>query len=224
MRHPIVVLSFAVTLGVLGSSASAVAQQGPASGSLLGPLTAQRSDTGMVISGTRQKLPAGTKIWVDIIHQPGGPQKPVSGPEDDHVIVNSNGTFQANLQSLGSITFKAGLYKIMITSFFNSGWQTVDVLRKAGVELDSQGRSSVRTDPKAIPESPDFKPDDPEFPKASRHLSVIRGVKLESLPANLGAIEAVKSATLFVQGRGWPLTFRRLDTRLRRNRRSPPPG
>jgi len=81
-------------------------------------------------------------------------------------------------------------------------WQTVDVLRKAGVELDSQGRSNIDTDPKAIPESPDFKPNDPEFPSAGRYLSVIREVSLESLPANQAAVEAVKSATLLVQGEG----------------------
>jgi hypothetical protein len=117
-------------------------------------------------------------MWVEIIHRPSGRAKLVSGPQDDKVIVAADGRFRANLVNRDASVFQSGSYTIMITAYFNSGWQTVDVLRRAGVELDSRGRSSVRTDPKAIPDSPDFEVDDQ------------------------AAIDAVRGATLLVQGRG----------------------
>ena len=164
-------------------STSAATAQPPATpnvthASLVGSLIAERSGSGLTISGMTNGLPAGTKMWVEIIHQPGGPKKPISGPQDDKVIIAVDGRFRANLSNRDGSVFRPGSYTIMITAYFNSGWQTVDVLRKAGVELDSQGRSSVRTDPKAIPESLDFETDDPEFPKVGRHLKILREVKL----------------------------------------------
>jgi hypothetical protein len=199
-------LTLVLMLGIYGP-VQAVARNAAASGSLLGPLTAQRTADGMTISGTIRNIPAGTKMWVEIIHEPGGPEKPVSGPEDDHVIVNSDGKFQATILQASILNpsgaaFRSGTYRIMIESHFSSGWQTIEVLRKAGVELDSQGRSDIYTDPKSIPESPDFKPNDTEFPKAGRYLSVTREVNLGSLPADQTAVEAVKSAILLVQGEG----------------------
>ena len=206
MRTSPAALALLITLGIYGS-VEGVGCDAAASDPLLGPLTAQRSSDGMTISGTIRNVPAGTKMWVEIIHEPGGPDKPVSGPEDDHVMVNSDGKFQAtivqtSIRDPSGAAFRSGTYRIMIESHFSSVWQTTDVLRKAGVGLDSQGRSDIYTDPKAIPESPDFKPNDPEFPKAGRYLSVIRDVRLESLPADRAAIEAVKGATLLVQGKG----------------------
>jgi hypothetical protein len=171
-------------------------------GPLVGTLAAQPNGDGMTISGTMRGIPAGTKMWVQIIHEPGGPVKPISGPQDDSVIVGSDGKFQANIRNSKGAPFKPGTYRLKVTSFFNRGWQAADVLRRAGVELDSRGRSSIKTNPKAIPESPDFKPDDPEFPKESRHLEAIREVNLGAVSADLAAIAAVKSATLIVQGKG----------------------
>jgi len=188
-------------------STSAATAQPPATpnvthASLVGSLIAERSGSGLTISGMTNGLPAGTKMWVEIIHQPGGPKKPISGPQDDKVIIAVDGRFRANLSNRDGSVFRPGSYTIMITAYFNSGWQTVDVLRKAGVELDSQGRSSVRTDPKAIPESLDFETDDPEFPKVGRHLKILREVKLGAVTADQAAIDAVTGATLLVQGRG----------------------
>ncbi len=64
--------------------------------------------------------------------------------------------------------FAAGSYTVQITSTFNMFNQSVEVLQKAGVELDSQGRSEVHTNPKALPNTSDFKPYDPAFPRAGR--------------------------------------------------------
>jgi len=201
MRRSFVGLILVLVLGDFGSTL-AIARESPTLASLLGPLTAQPTTAGMTISGTIQKVPVGTKIWVTIMHQPGGPTKPVFVAEDDNVIVAVDGTFRAKLISPDGSAFKPGSYVISIESHFSSAMQTVDVLQKAGVELDSKGRSDIYTDPKAIPKSPDFKPNDPEFPNAGRYISVSREVKLGGLPANLAAIESVKGATLLIQGRG----------------------
>lgn len=58
------------------------------------------------------------------------------------------------------------------------------------------------TNPTAIPENPDFKPDDPEFPKAARHLDTIRKITIGALTSDVAAIDGVKDAILVVQGRG----------------------
>jgi hypothetical protein len=64
-------------------------------------------------------------------------------------------------------------------------------LRRAGVELDNQGRSSIYINPTAIPQSPDFKPNDPEFPNEGRYLLVVRELSLGSVPADQGAVGEV---------------------------------
>jgi hypothetical protein len=206
--------------GILGICAALViCSAGLASAeTLIGPITAERNGADLKINGRIQKIPVGTKIWVSIIHiihEPGGKLKQGSGPagpQDSHVIVAEDGTFHASLhntwwdsKSRSDVdygTFRPGSYAVMIYACFNSAWQTIDVLRKAGVELDSRGRSAVSTDPKAIPESPDFKPYDPEFPKAGRKLAAIREVKLAPITADQAAIDAVKGATLDVKGSG----------------------
>jgi hypothetical protein len=155
----------------------------------------------MLISGRSQALPSGTKVWVEIIQQPGHSRIRGEGPMDSNVIIGDDGSFLAKIPTPSGGSFATGNYLIRITSFFTSGWQSAEVLKAAGVGgLDSLGRSDVHTDPRAIPESPDFKPDDPEFPKASRHLEAVREVQLGPIPADQVAIAAVKGATLVVGG------------------------
>jgi len=157
----------------------------------------------MLISGKTENLPSGTKIWVEIIQQPGHAQIHGEGPMDENVVIADDGSFRAKISTPTGAPFTTGDFRIRITSFFSSVWQSADVLSKAGVTgLDNLGRSDVYTDPRAIPNSPDFKPDDPEFPKASRHLEAIREVHLGPIPADHAAIAAVKGATLVVAGRG----------------------
>jgi hypothetical protein len=122
---------------------------------------------------------------------------------DANVVIADDGSFRGKIPAPKGSSFAAGDYRIRITSFFSSGWQSAEVLKKAGVSgLDSFGRSDVHTDPHAIPISPDFKPDDPEFPKDSRHLEAIREVRLGPMSDDHVAIAAVKSATLVVAGLG----------------------
>lgn len=209
MKRPFLALSIALALGAMvvvagRGSEPALAQETPPGGSLLGPLFAQPTTTGMTVVGTIQKVPAGTKMWVTYFdHKPGAPTKLDFVAEDSNVIVKPDGSFRANLVNPNGTAFREGIYTIQIECRFTSAWrQTVDVLEKAGVELDDQLRSDIYTDPKAIPQSPDFKPNDPEFPNAGRYISVMREVKLGSLPPDAAAIDGVKGATLFVQGSG----------------------
>jgi hypothetical protein len=169
----------------------------------LGIEAAQRSDTGLTVSGASRGLPVGTKLWVEIVQQPNHARVRGEGPMDSNVIINGDGSFLARIAAPSGIIFAAGKYGIRITSFFTSGWQDLQVLKEAGVgDLDASGRSDVHTNPRAIRQSPDFIPDDPEFPKATRHLEAIREVTLGPLGADQAAIGAVKAATLVVTGSG----------------------
>jgi hypothetical protein len=71
MRNQRAALTLVLMLAIYGP-VQAVARNAAAFGSLLGPLTAQRTADGMTISGTIRDIPAGTKMWVEIIHEPGG--------------------------------------------------------------------------------------------------------------------------------------------------------
>jgi hypothetical protein len=179
----------------------ALAQHSIAAESLIGKVSAERTAGGLNIVGTIQKVPLGTKMRVEIVRKEGRGLKPRDKPSID-TIVAPDGSFRANLSNRDGSAFSAGTYTVQITAMFNSGWQSVEVLKKAGVELDSQGRSSITTDPKALPQTPDFKPFDPEFPRAGRYIEVRREVTVTALRADAAAIEAVKNARLTVQGRG----------------------
>ena len=179
---------------------AAIPQSRPAE-SVIVALDGGRDGDRLIVTGKTQGLPSGTKLWVEITRLPGHAPS-AGGPMDDHVFVAADGTFKATMSKPDRVSFAPGTYDIKITSIFNSGWQSVDVLRRAGVQLDTRGRSDLLTNPTAIPESPDFKPDDPEFPKATRHLEAIQKITVGALTSDVAAIDGVKDAILVVQGRG----------------------
>jgi hypothetical protein len=186
--------------------------------SLVGPISAERDGADMKVNGKIQKLPTGTKIGIEIMHfirQPNGSLKCCegpAGPENLEVFLAQDGSFHGSLRNtswdvkkranIDNGTFPPGSYIIMIFAYFNGAWQTTEVLRQAGLEFDAKGRAALPPVPRAIPETPDFEPDDPEFPKAGRHLEAIREVTLGPMPPDQAAIDAVKHATLDVKGRG----------------------
>jgi hypothetical protein len=170
--------------------------------SVIVALDGSRGGDQLIVTGKTQGLPPGTKLWVEITRLPGHAPSTNGGPMDDHVFVADDGTFKATISKPDRASFPAGTYDIKITSIFNSAWQSVDVLKRAGVQLDNRGRSDLVTNPTAIPASPDFKPDDPEFPKATRHLEAIRKITVGALPSDVAAIDGVKDAILVVEGRG----------------------
>lgn len=185
----------AATVGI------ALTVQATAAESLIGKITAERTSSGLTIAGTIQRVPPGTKMRVELVRFSGRNLKPMDQPSGD-AIVGPDGSFRANLPSHGRAPFEAGTYTVQLTAMFNRPWQSVEVLQKAGVELDSQGRSQLHTDPKALPDTPDFKPFDPEFPRAGRYIEVRREVTVAAPRGDAAAIEAVKNARLTVQGRG----------------------
>jgi hypothetical protein len=172
-----------------------------AADSLIGPLTVQRTAAGLSITGTIREIPPGTKMRVEIVRRGGRALKPIDQPASD-TIVGSDGSFGADLAGRDDDAFAAGTYTVQITAMFNRPWQSVDVLQKAGVELDSQGRTELHTNPKALPKTADFKPFDPEFPNAGRYIEVRREVTVAQLVGDAAAIDAVKKARLTVQGSG----------------------
>lgn len=183
--------------------ALAVSVDASAADRIVGQVKGDRSDNGLIVSGSIKGLPPATKIWIELVAWPGHPKVASAGPTDDNVVLGPDGTFRSTTLSLPSFALlPAGHYRAKVTSFFNSGWQSLDVLKAAGVELDSKGRSDITTKPTALPDSPDFVPDDPEFPKAGRHLETIRDFDLQPPAQDVAAIEAVKHTTLVVQGSG----------------------
>jgi hypothetical protein len=169
--------------------------------SLIGKVTMERTSSGLSIAGTIQKVPPGTKTRIEIVRKAGRALKPMDQPGAD-AIVAPDGSFRASLSNSNGAAFAAGTYTVQITAIFNMFWQSVEVLQKAGVELDGQGRSGLQTNPKALPETPDFKAFDAEFPSAGRYIEVRRDITVPALPSDAAAIEAVKNARLTVQGRG----------------------
>jgi hypothetical protein len=188
-------------LFIAGAVSIALAQHSIAAESLIGKVTAERTAQGLNIVGTIQKVPPKTKMLVKIVRFSGRALKPKDKPSA-YAFVGADGSFGANLSNRDGSAFSAGTYTVEITAMFNGPWQSVEVLQKAGVELDSQGRSDVETNPKALPETPDFKPFDPEFPRAGRYIEVRCDVTVAALASDAAAIEAVKNARLTVQGRG----------------------
>jgi hypothetical protein len=173
-----------------------------AAGPVIVVVEGSRAGDQLIITGRTQGLPSGTKLWVEITRLPGHAPNAGEGPMDNHVFVAEDGTFKGTISKPAEASFPAGTYDIKIMSYFSRAWQSVDVLKRAGVRLDSRGRSDVFTNPTAIPESADFKPDDPEFPKDTRHLEAKRKITVGALAPDLAAINVVKDAVLVVQGMG----------------------
>lgn len=181
--------------------AAIVPGQSIAADSLIGKVTAERMNSGLAVAGSMQNVPPGTKLRVEVVRISGRSLKLIDRPSGD-AIVGNDGIFRTNLSSNRDSALDAGTYTIQITAMFNRGWQSIEVLRKAGVDLDSQGRSDLYPNPKNLPYTSDFKPFDPEFPRAGRYIEVRREVALPPLGADKAAIEAVKKARLTVQGHG----------------------
>lgn len=178
-----------------------LARHSIAAQSLIEKVAAERTSGGLIITGTIEEVPPGTKIEIEIIREAGRARKLTDRPRAD-AFVGPGGVFRAKVSNGDGAPLPAGTYVVKITTMFNRPWQSVEVLRKAGVEMDSQGRSDLHTNPKALRETPDFKPFDPEFPKAGRYIEVRRDVTVGVLPSDAAAIEAVKGARLLVRGAG----------------------
>jgi hypothetical protein len=99
--------------------------------------------------------------------------------------LQAGGVFQAGPFDLPN----PGTYRVHVTAHFNGAWQSPGIL------------SAVGSNGTKLPKSA-LKPDDPEFPQSGGHLDYSGSVNVPELSAELGAVEAVKRAKLFVQGKG----------------------
>lgn len=151
--------------------------------SLVESVEARRDRKGQVMIDGKLLLPSGTKVWVELFSLKVQGGKTTLGRAEPHVA--SGGSFEAGPFNLPG----PGQYRVQLTAHFNGAWQSPEVLAAVG----SNGTKL----PKAA-----LKPDDPEFPQTGGHLEYSRSVKVGELSADLQAIEAVKSAKLFVQGKG----------------------
>jgi hypothetical protein len=168
---------------------------------LVGPLTARRTEAGgVIVGGAIKKLPLGTKVWVQLGAREGKMSRHgTAKTATSEVLLDGNGEFQSEPFTNEGAVLPPGQYTVNVLSHFNSGWQSCSVLRQLEVKTDDKCRTDMQTHP-ALPETPDLVPDDPEFPKAGRHLEARRAVIVPAVPADVLAIEAVKTARLSVPG------------------------
>jgi len=163
--------------------------------SLVDALRADRGTSGVVISGKVAEVPTGTRVDLELNQRDG---KSLKTPPSASVRLRDDGTFSTEPFT----SLPAGRYAVTMTSMFTSIWQTPEVLRAVGVDVDAQGRSQPYTDPRKLPRTADFKPFDREFPEASRYLEVVRQVVVPPAPAGDAAIETVKAAHLTLPDQG----------------------
>ncbi len=196
-----------------------------ASEPIIGQLSARRiGDGAVIISGSAQRLPAGTKLALKILKQngheifrqdrlPSGGKIQKSHYWEGDIIVDRNGHFETRQLSMQSgANWSPGKYQVQVESHFTLAWQlgwperkdgrACEVIKELGVETDSQCRTSVNPNPTKLPPSPDLVPGDPEFPNVGRYLKASREVVFPPLSEESVAIDAVKNARLTVKGKG----------------------
>jgi len=151
--------------------------------SLVQSLEAQRARGGQVNIVGSLLLPQDTQVWVELFHEEPTPgdryfamSKPSLGP---------GGSLTAGPFDLP----KAGPVWVLLDSRFNGAWQSSEIL-----ELVGSGGSRL---PASL-----LVPYDPEFPEAGGYFEHAVSVNVPPLSPEGQAIQAVKSATLFVKGKG----------------------
>ena len=179
MKKALFVLAF-----VLASSVSA--------GTIKTVTAIRDGQNGMVISGT-VALPVGTKLMVTL-KKPGSKQ--MLG-QSDATVSDASSSFTTQGFGHEGSPWPDGTYDVELVAYFTQVFgQPASVLSTTG----DNGAS--------LPADSDLKPDDKEFPKAGKHLQVIKHVKLTSSARAKAemktddAIQAVRHATLTVQGKG----------------------
>jgi hypothetical protein len=151
--------------------------------SLVRSLEAGRDSEGQVTVTGSLLLPSRTNIWVDLFaEKPKIREQPLGHSES---YLGSGGALQAGPFDLP----EPGRYRVLVTAYFNGAWQSPEILALVGT-------SGVKLPKSAL------EPDDPEFPQSGGHLEYWGSVSVPALSPELKAIQAVKSAKLFVKGKG----------------------
>lgn len=123
----------------------------------------ERTDSALVIYGQAKTLPIGTKIWATVIKVNSKKLSRYQVIEDKDVQVEQNGSFKAVLKRFKDekrYNLPDGAYEVEFSAQFNRAWQSIEVAKSVGVELDNQGRS-VNAEPRLLPKSSDlvYQPD-----------------------------------------------------------------
>lgn len=160
----------------------------------------RKTDDSIKITGKASIFPEGTSIKAEV--------KSINGKKltDDIIIatpdaflVGSEGKFEASLKKYGSLdgyNFPPGNYVVEFYASFNRAWQSVEVAKKLGVKLDSEGRSDLG-EPHALPRSDDLVKD----PFGVRMLKAQRAVSLKDAETKFSKYKTRK-ASLVVFGNG----------------------
>jgi hypothetical protein len=175
-------------------SVFALSMQHAQAADIIRVLKVERTDSHLVVSGIASALPAGTKLWVQV-ETIDGAKLGRSDPsmEDKNVHIQPDHTFSANLScevqysakgasnACGTPPFPDGKYQLLFSSYFNSSWQTVAVLKAVGVTADKDGHWGIWENPTLLPTSPDLRHEEHN----SRTLQALRTVTLGA-PASAG--------------------------------------
>jgi hypothetical protein len=151
--------------------------------SLILSVSATRTPEGAIVISGQTLLPPGTKVWIE--------RRTKSGNKDAEAdtFIDELGKFSSQPFSDNGRALKEGANKIGLVSYFNGIWQEKTVLSitgKGGINLPSAA----------------LEPDDPEFPKAGGHIDQVHTVFFPAIPADVVAIDRVKSSKLYAQGLG----------------------
>lgn len=150
---------------------------------LVREVTANRSNDGSITITGVTEFPAGTKLMIDLLARGGR----LAGQSTCRVA--NGGRFVTEGFSNAGRPWPAGSYTVHIVAYFTKMWQTDQVLASVGVN-----GAHLPTDA--------LVPDDPEFPKAGRHLEVRIAVSFPEVSGETAAIEAVQRSKLVVTGEG----------------------
>ncbi len=115
----------------------------------------------VVVKGTAAIVPPGTVFEVEVLSingRPVGNRHKIQTVEK--VSVGIDRTFEAKLQRWGSLDgfdFPKGQYQLEFLAHFNTAWQTPEIVRAVGVEVDDRGRTGRNAEPRKLPPSEDLK-------------------------------------------------------------------
>ena len=151
--------------------------------SVITDISATRNSSGAVVISGSTLLPPGTKLGVER-RSPAGKTEGRS-----NALVDGTGNFYSEPFSDNGNSPKQGPQEIGLVSYFTEVWQPESVLSLTGI-------GGANLSPMAL------KADDPEFPDAGKHLDESRTVTFPPIPEDVIAINEVKSARLYVQGKG----------------------
>lgn len=145
-----------------------------------------RSNSAIVVTGVAKLIPPGTKMWISVQRINGKSLSERQAIKSGDVVTGKDGTFVARLTNHGSLDATrgpAGTYQLEFYARFSHNWQTAEVARIAGVEIDSEGKF-YDGNPLALPKSKDLVIDSIDLgsnPKP-RVLQAMRTVSIKAAP------------------------------------------